>query len=90
MKTDLLIGGEWVGGAEGDRIDVLNPATGEVITDIAAGTPAEVSSRISSGPSAMNEKPRCGVSIWFDANPRSASTPSNGPCCKPAGEANES
>lgn len=41
MKTDLLIGGEWVGGAEGDRIDVLNPATGEVITDIAAGTPAD-------------------------------------------------
>ena len=41
MKTDLLIGGEWVDGSEGDRIDVLNPATGEVIADVAAGTPAD-------------------------------------------------
>jgi len=41
MKTDLLIGGEWVDGSEGDRIEVLNPATGEVIADVAAGTPAD-------------------------------------------------
>ena len=39
VNTGLLIGGERVDGAEGERIVVLNPATGEPITDVAAGTP---------------------------------------------------
>jgi len=41
MKTELLIGGVWTEGAEGERIEVLDPATGEVLADVAAGTPAD-------------------------------------------------
>ena len=41
MREQLLIGGSWRDGAEGNRIDVANPATGEVITSIADGTPAD-------------------------------------------------
>jgi len=41
VQTGLLIGGEWRDGVEGERIEVLNPATGEVLTDVAAGTPAD-------------------------------------------------
>jgi len=41
MKTDLFIGGEWVAGSDSERIDVLNPATGELVDAVAAGTPAD-------------------------------------------------
>ncbi len=43
MKTNLLIGGAWIDGSDGERIEVHDPATGEVITDVAAGTPADAS-----------------------------------------------
>ena len=43
MNTGLLIGGERVDGADGERIVVLNPATGEPSTDVAAGTPTDAS-----------------------------------------------
>lgn len=35
IHTDLFIGGEWVPAAAGDRFDVLNPATGEVLAEVA-------------------------------------------------------
>lgn len=38
MQTQLLIGGEWRDGVGGERIEVHDPATGEVIADVAAGT----------------------------------------------------
>lgn len=41
MDTGLLIGGERVDGTDGERFVVHNPATGEPITDVAAGTPAD-------------------------------------------------
>lgn len=41
MKTDLLIGGNWQGGSDGGRISVLDPATGDELTTVAAGTPAD-------------------------------------------------
>lgn len=37
----LFVGGEWRGGAEGDRIAVEDPATGEVFAEVAAGTPTD-------------------------------------------------
>ena len=43
MDTGLLIGGKRVDGADGERIVVLNPATGEPITDVAAGTAGDAS-----------------------------------------------
>ncbi len=41
MQTQLLIGGEWLDGSGGDRIEVENPATEDVVTTVAAGTPAD-------------------------------------------------
>ena len=41
MQTQLLIGGEWLGGTGGGEIEVENPATEEVIASVAAGTPAD-------------------------------------------------
>ena len=41
MQTKLLIDGQWRDGSDGGVVEVLNPATGEVITTVAAGTPAD-------------------------------------------------
>jgi len=41
MQSSLLIGGEWRDGSTGERFDVENPATEEVIASVAAGTPAD-------------------------------------------------
>ncbi len=41
MQTQLLINGKWQDGADGERIAVLDPATGDEITKISAGTPAD-------------------------------------------------
>lgn len=41
MQTKLLIGGQWKAGSTGEEIDVLNPATGEVVTKVASGTPSD-------------------------------------------------
>jgi acyl-CoA reductase-like NAD-dependent aldehyde dehydrogenase len=37
-----FINGEWVAGDSGEQIPILNPTTGEVISRIAAGNPADV------------------------------------------------
>ena len=42
-------------------------------------TPAVGSIRMSSGPSARNEKPRSARSIWGELTPRSSRTPDRGP-----------
>lgn len=41
MRTDLFIGGEWRPGSASGRLDVIDPATGERITDVADGTPGD-------------------------------------------------
>ena len=38
MQTQLLIDGQWRDGAAGDRFDVEDPATAQVIASVAAGT----------------------------------------------------
>ena len=53
MKTDLLIGGVWRSGSDGDRIEVLDPATGEVVTDVAAGTPADATAAVDAAAAAQ-------------------------------------
>ena len=40
MQTQMLIGGTWQDGAA-ERIEVLDPATGDGIAEVAAGGPAE-------------------------------------------------
>ncbi|KAF5311392.1 hypothetical protein D9758_018971 [Tetrapyrgos nigripes] len=41
-KTDLYINGQWMKPAEGGAIDVVNPATGKLITSVSAGTSKDV------------------------------------------------
>ena len=40
------IGGEWVDGAEGRRIAVENPATGEQLAEVARGEPADIDASV--------------------------------------------
>ncbi|KDR73245.1 hypothetical protein GALMADRAFT_142376 [Galerina marginata CBS 339.88] len=42
IHTGLFIGGKWVDPVEGGTIDVINPATGKVITSVAVGTKKDV------------------------------------------------
>lgn len=42
VPTGLWIGGEWREGSDGERISVSNPATEEVIADVASATAADV------------------------------------------------
>ena len=41
-KTQLLIGGKWRDGSEGATYDVLNPATGAKLADVAEATRSDV------------------------------------------------
>ncbi len=43
MQTQMLIGGQWLDGSDGERFDVTDPSNGEVIESVAAGTPADAS-----------------------------------------------
>ena len=43
MRDQLLINGTWSDGGSGERITVLNPATGEELASVAAGTPGDAS-----------------------------------------------
>ena len=42
MQTKLAIDGDRVGGSDGDLIDVLNPATGEVVATVDGGSTADI------------------------------------------------
>ncbi|KAL0579353.1 hypothetical protein V5O48_002629 [Marasmius crinis-equi] len=42
VNTGLFIGGKWVDPADGGTIDVINPATGKLITTVSAGTDKDV------------------------------------------------
>ncbi len=42
VRDKLYVGGEWIDPAGGETIDVVNPATEDVIGRIPAGTPADV------------------------------------------------
>lgn len=65
MKTDLLIGGTWRAGADGGRIEVTNPATGEVIDTVAAGTPADATAAVDAAAAAQGD--------WAATAPRTRS-----------------
>ena len=46
MKTDLFINNDWVAAASGDRFPVVNPATEDVIADVAKGGPDDVDAAV--------------------------------------------
>jgi succinate-semialdehyde dehydrogenase / glutarate-semialdehyde dehydrogenase len=65
MQTQLLIGGEWLDGSGGDRIDVENPATESVVATVAAGTPDDATAACEAAASAQPG--------WASAAPRDRS-----------------
>ena len=53
VRTELLIGGEWRAGADGETIDVHDPATGELIATAASGTPADAAAAVDAAAAAQ-------------------------------------
>ena len=49
----LLIDGEWVPAASGEVLDCVNPSTGEVITQLAAGGAADIDAAVSAARKAL-------------------------------------
>ncbi|WOQ70001.1 aldehyde dehydrogenase family protein [Microbacterium limosum] len=55
IRTDLLIGGEWQQPAAGERMDVTDPATGEVIGEVAGATVADVDAAVAAARKAFDD-----------------------------------
>lgn len=53
MQSKLFINGEWVDGAEGSTIDVVNPANGEVIASVAEAKQADVDKAVAAAKAAF-------------------------------------
>jgi succinate-semialdehyde dehydrogenase/glutarate-semialdehyde dehydrogenase len=62
MPTDLFIGGTWRTGSEGGRFDVTDPATGDVIAQVADGS-------VDDGMAAVNAAAEAGPA-WAATAPR--------------------
>ena len=62
IPTDLHIGGQWVPSSDGARIDVVDPATEEVIANVASGSAADatraVEAAYEAGPAWAATSPR--------------------------------
>ena len=57
-----FIGGEWVDSASGETMEVLNPATGEVIAEVPRGTAADVDRAVAAAKAALPE--------WLEKTPK--------------------
>lgn len=55
FNTGLFIGGEWHEPVEGGKIDVFNPSTGKVITQVAGGSRADVDIAVQAAKKAFKE-----------------------------------
>jgi aminobutyraldehyde dehydrogenase len=60
-----FVGGEWVDAVEGGTMEVLNPATGEVIAEVPRGTQADVDRAVEAAKQAWPE--------WLEATPQERS-----------------
>jgi 1-pyrroline dehydrogenase len=49
------VGGEWVDAVEGGTMEVLNPATGEVVAEVPSGTEADVDRAVAAAKAALTE-----------------------------------
>jgi 1-pyrroline dehydrogenase len=56
-----LVGGEWVDGAGGETMEVLNPATGETIAEVPRGTAEDVERAVEAAKKALPE--------WLETTP---------------------
>lgn len=64
MKTDLFIGDAWRGAASGARFDVVNPATEEVIAEVAKADEADVDAAVGAAHSCFESD------AWRNTSPR--------------------
>ena len=62
VPTELYIGGAWVGSSDGSRFDVEDPATGEVIANVASGSTDDAEAAVTAAADAM--------SSWRQTPPR--------------------
>ena len=65
-QTKNYVGGEWVDSVGGGTMDVLNPATGEVIAEVPSGTSDDVDRVVESARKALPE--------WLEQTPGERST----------------
>ncbi len=56
-QTKLLIDGRWVDAAEGGKFETYDPATGDVIAEVAAGTAADVDKAVTAARRALETGP---------------------------------
>jgi aldehyde dehydrogenase (NAD+) len=56
-QTRHLIGGEWVDSASGQTFESINPATGEVIANVAAGQAEDIDRAVKAARKALEEGP---------------------------------
>jgi 1-pyrroline dehydrogenase len=56
-----FVGGEWVDAAEGETMEVLNPATGETIAEVPRGSQADVDRAVAAAKAALPE--------WLETTP---------------------
>ncbi|HEX3728148.1 MAG TPA: aldehyde dehydrogenase family protein [Pirellulales bacterium] len=56
-QTKLLIDNQWVSAADGGTFETLNPATGEMIAEVAAGKAADVDRAVKAARRAVEEGP---------------------------------
>ncbi len=55
VPTDLLIGGKWVSGSDGERFDVTDPADGSPLCTVAAATASDTTAAIEAAHRALPE-----------------------------------
>jgi 1-pyrroline dehydrogenase len=60
-----FVGGEWVDAIEGGTMEVLNPATGDVIAEVPSGTQADVDRAVDAAKKALPE--------WLETTPQERS-----------------
>ncbi|MHA6197305.1 aldehyde dehydrogenase family protein [Pseudomonas wadenswilerensis] len=60
----MLVGGDWVEAADGERLTLRNPATGEVLCQVPAATPADVARAVGAARQAFDD------SAWSRTRPR--------------------
>jgi aldehyde dehydrogenase (NAD+) len=56
-QTKLLVNNQWVDATEGGKFDAINPATGEVIAEVAAGTAVDVDRAVKAARAALETGP---------------------------------
>lgn len=61
LHLDMYIGGRWIPAESGERLDVFNPATGEVAATVPRGGKAELDAAVAAA--------QKGFAVWRDTHP---------------------